>query len=147
MSVFEIRKDGFFLDDCKFTILSGAMHYFRILPDYWEDRLKKLKACGLNTVETYIPWNLHEKKAGEFDFSGIADVEKYIEIAASLGLYVILRPSPYICAEWDFGGLPAWLLSDKNIIVRCSCPQYLEKVKNYYTVLIPRLAKYQCTNG
>ena len=84
---------------------------------------------------------------GEFDFSGIANVEKYIEIAASLGLYVILRPSPYICAEWDFGGLPAWLLSDKNIIVRCSCPQYLEKVKNYYTVLIPRLAKYQCTNG
>ncbi len=147
MSVFEIHKDGFFIDNKKFHILSGAMHYFRILPEYWEDRLKKLKACGLNTVETYVPWNIHECREGEFDFTGIADVERYIEIAASIGLYVILRPSPYICSEWDFGGLPAWLLSDRNINVRCSCPQYLEKVKNYYNVLIPKLAAHQCTNG
>ncbi len=147
MSRFEIRKEGFFFDNNKITILSGAMHYFRILPDYWEDRLKKLKACGLNTVETYIPWNIHEKREGEFDFSGIADVERYISIAASLGLHVILRPSPYICSEWDFGGLPAWLLANRNVNVRCSCPEYLKKVTDYYKVLIPKLAKYQCDNG
>ncbi|MBQ2720125.1 MAG: beta-galactosidase [Clostridia bacterium] len=147
MSVFEVRNDGFYYDDNKMPVLSGAMHYFRTLPEYWEDRLKKLKACGLNTVETYIAWNIHEKREGEFDFTGIADIERFIEIAGSLGLFVILRPSPYICSEWDFGGLPAWLLADKNINVRCSCPLYLEKVTNYYKELIPRLTKYQCTNG
>lgn len=147
MSVFEVRKDGFYFDEKKIPLLSGAMHYFRTLPEYWEDRLKKLKACGLNTVETYVAWNVHEKNEGEFDFSGIADVERFIEIAGSLGLYVILRPSPYICTEWDFGGLPAWLLSDKNMRLRCACPLYLEKVRNYYEILIPRLAKHQCTNG
>ncbi|MBO5036899.1 MAG: beta-galactosidase [Clostridia bacterium] len=147
MSVFEVRNDGFYYDDNKMPVLSGAMHYFRTLPEYWEDRLRKLKACGLNTVETYIAWNIHEKREGEFDFTGIADIERFIEIAGSLGLFVILRPSPYICSEWDFGGLPAWLLADKNINVRCSCPLYLEKVTNYYKELIPRLTKYQCTNG
>ena len=147
MSIFEVKNDGFYFDGKKTPILSGAMHYFRILPVYWEDRLKKLKACGLNTVETYIAWNMHEKKEGKFNFSGIADVERFITLAGSVGLHVILRPSPYICSEWDFGGMPAWLLADKNIQVRCSCPVFLDKVKNYYSKLIPRLAKHQCTHG
>jgi len=147
MSVFEIKNDGFYFDGKPFRVFSGAMHYFRILPEYWLDRLKKLKACGLNTVETYIPWNFHEAKEGQFNFIGLADVEKYISLAESIGLKVILRPSPYICSEWDFGGLPAWLLANNNLTVRCACPYYLEKVENYYKELIPRLAKHQCTNG
>ena len=106
MGRFEI-KDNFYLDGKPFKVISGSIHYFRVVPEYWRDRLEKLKAMGANTVETYIPWNAHEPKKGEFDFSGRLDLVKFVNIASELGLYVILRPSPYICAEWEFGGLPA----------------------------------------
>src|SRR4051812_39932771 len=112
MSTFMIEGKQFLLNGKPFRILSGAMHYFRIVPEYWLDRLVKLKACGFNTVEIYIPWNLHEPKEGEFNFDGIADVVRFVETADELGLFVIVRPSPYICAEWEFGGLPAWLLKE-----------------------------------
>ncbi|MEG1887090.1 MAG: beta-galactosidase, partial [Oscillospiraceae bacterium] len=147
MSVFEIRENSFYLDGEIFNLLSGAVHYFRTVPEYWEDRLLKLKACGLNTVETYIPWNLHEKSEGKFNFSGIADVESFINLAGSLELKVIIRPSPFICGEWEFGGLPAWLLSDSNMKLRCACPLYLKKIENYYNELIPRISALQCTKG
>ena len=84
----------FYLDGEPFVIRSAAMHYFRIVPQYWYDRLKKLKDCGFNTVETYTCWNLHERREGEFDFSGILDLERYVATAAELGLKVILRPGP-----------------------------------------------------
>ena len=100
---FEI-KDEFYLDGEKMKVISGGMHYFRVLPEYWRDRLEKLKALGCNTVETYIPWNLHEKEKGVFDFSGMLDITRFVRTAQELGLWVILRPSPYICAEWEFGG-------------------------------------------
>lgn len=100
-------KDTFYVNGTPFKIISGAFHYFRTVPEYWQDRLEKLKAMGCNTVETYIPWNLHEPEPGEFCFDGILDVERFIRLAQELGLYVIIRPSPYICAEWEFGGLPA----------------------------------------
>lgn len=108
----KLTMDGshFYLGDKEFRILSGAIHYFRVVPEYWRDRLLKLKACGLNTVETYVAWNVHEPQPGMFNFSGLADLEKFIQTAAELGLYVIVRPGPYICSEWDLGGLPAWLL-------------------------------------
>ncbi|WP_455675002.1 glycoside hydrolase family 35 protein [Pradoshia sp.] len=137
----------FTLDGKPVQILSGAVHYFRVVPEYWEDRLLKLKACGLNTVETYLPWNLHEPRKGEFQFSHMADVEAFVELAGKLGLYVILRPSPYICAEWEFGGLPAWLLKDKNIELRCSNETFMKHVSDYYDELIPRLASYQYSLG
>ncbi|WP_167954941.1 glycoside hydrolase family 35 protein [Anaerosporobacter faecicola] len=146
MSVFEI-KDNFYLDNKKIQIISGGIHYFRIVPEYWRDRLEKLKALGCNTVETYIPWNLHEPVKGEFCFEGILDVERFIQIATELGLYIILRPSPYICGEWEFGGLPAWLLKEDGMRLRCSDQPYINHVKDYYQVLIPKLAKYQVTNG
>lgn len=85
-------------------IMSGAMHYFRIHPDYWQDRLLKLKEMGCNCVETYVCWNLHEKKEGEFDFTDWLDLGKYIDMANDMGLYAIVRPGPYICSEWDIGG-------------------------------------------
>lgn len=109
MSKFEI-KDKFYLDGKEFKILSGAIHYFRIQQDDWYHSLYNLKALGFNTVETYVPWNLHEENEGKFNFDGNLDIEKFLQIAKDLDLYAIVRPSPFICAEWEFGGLPAWLL-------------------------------------
>lgn len=143
----EIKSKKFYMDSKPFDIYSGAMHYFRTVPEYWEDRLTKLKAAGFNTVETYVCWNLHEKKPGEFDFSGILDIEKYLEIAQKVGLYAIVRPGPYICAEWDFGGLPAWLLKDKNMQIRCMYPDYLKCVERFYKKLLPRLVPHLESHG
>ena len=146
MDKFEI-KDEFYLEGKKFQILSGAIHYFRIHPSQWEDTLFNLKALGFNTVETYIPWNIHEPYEGRFDFEGIKDIEKFIKTAEKIGLYVILRPTPYICAEWEFGGLPAWLLKDKEIKLRTSDEKFIEKIRNYYKELFIRLVNYQITKG
>ncbi len=146
MSDFQI-KEKFYLDGKPFQIISGSIHYFRVVPEYWQDRLEKLKNMGCNTVETYIPWNFHEPKKGEFNWSGMHDVEKFIQTAQSLGLYVIIRPSPFICAEWEAGGLPAWLFAEKGMRLRCSYKPYLDHIKEYYKVLIPKLVPYQITNG
>ncbi len=146
MGRFEI-KDTFYLDGKPFQIISGAFHYFRTVPEYWRDRLEKLKALGCNTVETYIPWNLHEPEKGVFCFEGIRDVERFIRLAQELGLYVICRPSPYICAEWEFGGLPAWLLGEDGMRLRVSDPVFLRHVEEYYRELLPRLVPLQCTRG
>lgn len=148
---FEI-KDEFYLDGKPFQIISGGIHYFRVLPEYWEDRLRKLKALGCNTVETYVPWNMHEPKKGEFDFvgerwHGMLDLKRFVETAQKIGLWVILRPSPYICAEWDFGGFPAWLLSEGEMELRTSDERYLRHVRDYYRVLMPYLAPMQVTQG
>ncbi|WP_342424029.1 beta-galactosidase family protein [Paenibacillus sp. FSL E2-0178] len=146
MSRLEWKDHKYLLDGRDHRILSGALHYFRIVPEYWADRLMKLKACGFNTVETYIPWNFHEPEEGGFCFDGMADVIGFIRMAGELGLQVIVRPSPYICAEWEFGGLPAWLLKS-GMALRCCDPDYLEKVDRYYDVLVPMLVPLLSTNG
>lgn len=140
-------KDRFYSDGEPFQIISGAVHYFRIVPEYWRDRLEKLKNMGCNTVETYIPWNFHEPRRGEFLWSGRHDVQRFIKIAGELGLYVIVRPSPYICAEWEFGGLPSWLLAERGMRLRCSYEPYLSAVRDYYNVLIPKLVPLQADRG
>ncbi len=144
--MFEIKSE-FMLNNKPFKIISGAVHYFRIVPEYWQDRLEKLVNIGCNTVETYIPWNFHEPQKGHFLWEGIHDICNFIELAQNLGLYIILRPSPYICSEWEFGGLPAWLLKDPRMRLRCSYEPYLDAVKEYYKVLIPKLTPYQIDNG
>ena len=146
MSKFEI-KDTFLLDGKPFQIISGAIHYFRVVPEYWQDRLEKLKNMGCNTVETYIPWNLTEPKKGEFNFEGICDFEKFLDIAQKLGLYAIVRPSPYICAEWELGGLPSWLLAIPGLEPRCKNEPYYQNVRDYYKVLLPRLVNHQIDRG
>ncbi|MBE6563198.1 MAG: beta-galactosidase [Ruminococcaceae bacterium] len=146
MGVLTLSGREFLMDGEPFRIISGAIHYFRVHPDYWADRLKKLKVCGFNTVETYICWNLHERKEGVFDFEGPLDVVKFIEIAEELGLNVIIRPGPYICAEWELGGIPSRLLAD-GVSLRCSDPLYLEKVMPYYKELFSRIRPHLCTNG
>ncbi|GGH36523.1 glycoside hydrolase family 35 protein [Paenibacillus segetis] len=147
MQKLSISGDDFILDGRPLQLLSGALHYFRIVPEYWRDRLLKLKACGLNTIETYIPWNLHEPEEGRFYFEGIADIEAFVRLAGELGLHVILRPSPFICAEWEFGGLPAWLLADDNMQLRCEDQAYLSKVDAYFDELLPRLRPLLSTHG
>ena len=136
----------FQLNNKPFRILSGAIHYFRVMPEYWRDRFEKAKAFGLNTVETYMAWNLHEPRPGEFNFDGMLDIVRFIETAADLGLKVILRPGPYICSEWDFGGLPAWLLKDPHMQVRCMYPPYLAAVERYFDALVPRFAPLLASN-
>ena len=118
MSRFEIREQ-FYLDGAPFKIISGAIHYFRVHPAYWRDRLEKLRAMGCNCVETYVPWNLHEPVQGEFRFEGGLDLAAFLRTAQEVGLYAIVRPSPYICAEWEFGGLPAWLLTGGALPLLC----------------------------
>ncbi|MBO0445294.1 beta-galactosidase [Enterococcus ureilyticus] len=146
MQTFEIKEE-FLLDGQPIKLISGAIHYFRMTPNQWEDSLYNLKALGANTVETYIPWNLHESIEGEYDFSGLKDVEAFVKLAQKIGLLVILRPSVYICAEWEFGGLPAWLLKEKGIRLRSTDPRFMEKVRQYFKVLIPRLVPLQLTHG
>ena len=141
-------KDGEFkMDGESFRIYSGSMHYFRIMPEYWEDRLRKLKAAGFNTVETYVCWNMHEPRKGEFDFTGRFDIRRFIKTAQEVGLYAIVRPGPYICAEWDFGGLPAWLLKDRNMRLRCAYPEYLQHVSDFYHRLFEEIGDLQQSEG
>ncbi len=146
MGIFEI-KDTFYLNGEPFQIISGAVHYFRIVPEYWRDRLEKLKAMGCNTVETYIPWNMHEPQKGHFCFDGMLNIENFIKTAQDLGLYVILRPSPYICAEWEFGGLPAWLLAENGMKLRVNYAPFLRHVYDYYDVLLKKIVPYQINYG
>ena len=139
--MFTCKEGRFFLDNNEFKVYSGAIHYFRVMPEYWRDRLLKLKAMGLNVVETYVAWNVHEPKEGEFTFEGIADIERFIRIATELGLYVIVRPGPYICAEWDFGGFPAWLLKYEGLKLRyttkSTCITSSATLITYYLKLRP----------
>ena len=147
MSVFTIEKDGFKLDGAPFRVIAGAIHYFRVPDEYWYDRLLKLKACGFNTVETYVAWNLHEPYEGQFDYSGMLDIERFLDIAAELGLYAIVRPGPYICSEWDFGGLPWWLLKNDSMALRCMDKDYLAAVDRFFDDFIPHIASRQITKG
>ncbi|MDF2869071.1 MAG: Beta-galactosidase [Anaerocolumna sp.] len=146
IKTFEI-KDQFYCNEKPVKIISGGMHYFRIVPEYWRDRLEKLKALGCNTVETYIPWNMHEPKKGEFHFEGLLDIKRFINTAAELGLWVILRPSPYICAEWEFGGLPAWLLAEDNMRLRINYKPFMNHVKEYYKELFKIISPMQYQFG
>jgi len=143
----EIKGEQFFLNGKPFQFVCGSIHYFRIVPEYWRDRLEKLKAIGCNTIEMYIPWNFHEQKKGEYRFDGWRDIERFWDIANELGLYILLRPSPYICAEWEFGGLPYWLLKDRGMHVRCSYPPYLKALRAWYEVLMPKVVAHQIDRG
>ncbi|XP_072248977.1 beta-galactosidase-1-like protein 2 isoform X1 [Leuresthes tenuis] len=137
------RSGGLKADSSQFTlegepfhILGGSVHYFRVPRPYWKDRLLKMKACGLNTLTTYVPWNLHEPERGAFNFQDQLDLRAYISLAAEIGLWVILRPGPYICAEWDLGGLPSWLLQDKDMQLRTTYPGFVNAVNLYFDKLV-----------
>jgi len=137
----------FLIDGRPIQIISGEMHYARVPREYWRDRMKKARAMGLNAITTYVFWNLHEPKPGVFDFSGQSDVAEYIRIAQQEGLYVILRPGPYVCSEWDLGGLPAWLLADPSITLRSADPKFLAAADKYVQRVGHELAPLLYTRG
>jgi beta-galactosidase len=137
----------FLKDGQPFRYISGSIHYFRVHPDYWNDRLQRIRALGLNAVQVYVPWNLHEPTPGTFDFTGFLNISRFLELAQQNDLYVLLRPGPYICAEWEFGGLPWWLLKYDNIHLRSSDQNYTNAVQGYYNVLMDVIKPYLYKNG
>lgn len=138
---------GFLRDGRPHQIISGAVHYFRIRPEQWRDRLAKLAAMGCDTVETYVAWNYHAPTPDSVVFDGDRDLGAFIDLARELGLDVIVRPGPYICAEWEGGGLPGWLLADPTIAVRTHDPRYLATVEAWFGALLPILVPRQAVHG
>ncbi len=132
----------------RYRILAGAIHYFRVHPDHWQDRLRKLKAMGANSVDTYVAWNFHQPHRGQApDFTGWRDLGRFIDLAAEEGLDVIVRPGPYICAEWDNGGFPAWLTGTPGIGLRCLDPVFTAAIEEWFDQLLPIIAARQACNG
>ncbi len=144
---FSLTDSVFLLDDKPFQIISGELHYPRIPREAWRDRMKKAKAMGLNTIGTYVFWNVHEPQQGVYDFTGNNDILAFVKTAQEEGLWVILRPSPYVCAEWEFGGYPYWLQNIKGLEVRSKEPQYLKAYKNYIMQVGKQLAPLQVNRG
>ncbi len=144
---FSIEGEHFMLDGKPFIIRSGEMHYPRVPPEHWRDRFRKAKAMGLNTITTYIFWNLHEKQPGKFDFTGSLDVARFAKIAQEEGLLLIVRPGPYICTEWDFGGIPSWLLREKDMQVRTKDARFLAASALYMKEVGKRLVPLEIQKG
>lgn len=144
---FEICRDQFCKDGKPIKLISGAVHYFRNLPETWPDIFEKLRAMGCNCVETYCAWNMHEPKPGTFDFTGRLDIVRFIKEAEKAGLMVIVRPGPYICAEWEFGGLPWWIQREEGLEIRCRNEVYIRYFDRYLDELLGRVRPLLCTNG
>lgn len=146
--VFSLGKTDFLLDGKPFQMISGEMHPARIPEEYWRHRIQMAKAMGCNTIAAYVFWNYQETAPGVFDFStGNHNIAKFIHICKEEGMWVLLRPGPYVCAEWDFGGLPSYLLKIPDIKIRCMDPHYMDAVKKYVARLSKEVASLQCTNG
>ncbi len=144
---FKLAGNNFLLDGKPFQIISGEMHFARIPRAYWRARLRMAKAMGLNTVCTYVFWNVEEPEKGKFNFKGNADVAAFVRMAQQEGLWVLIRPSAYACAEWEFGGYPYWLLNEKGMKVRSQDPEFMKLMKAYYEQVGKQLAPLQITHG
>ena len=146
---FVAQGDEFLLDGKPFQIISGEMHYARIPREYWRARLKMAKAMGLNTVATYVFWNVHEPERGRFNFGGNADLAEFIREAQQEGLKVMLRAGPYSCAEWEFGGFPAWLMADPHMTtaLRTNDPAFMVPVEKWIMRLGQEVAPLQIDRG
>jgi beta-galactosidase len=152
MTPLHVEGQQFVLKGKPFQILSGEVEYARVPRAEWRDRLRKVRAMGLNTVTVYVFWNLHETRPGVFDFSGQKDVAEFLREAQEEGLYVVLRPGPYVCAEWDLGGYPAWLLKESKatepaVLLRSSQPEYLAAARRWMLRLGEELAPLQASRG
>jgi beta-galactosidase len=144
---FTMSGDNFLLDGKPFQIISGEMHFARIPREYWRERLKMAKAMGLNTIATYVFWNYQEPEKGRYNFKGNADVAEFVREAQEEGLWVLLRPSAYACAEWESGGYPYWLFKERKLKVRSRDPEFLKMVNEYFGQLGKQLAPLQVTRG
>ncbi len=146
-STFAVGDQDFLLNGRPFLIKAGEMHPARVPHEYWADRLRMIHAMGLNTVSIYVFWNQHEPRPGEFNFTGDADIAQFVRLAQKEGLWVILRPGPYCCAEWEFGGYPWWLLKQPGLKVRSQDPAFLQAAGAYLKKLGEQLAPLQITHG
>jgi len=144
---FEAGNGTFLLNGKPFVVKAAEIHYPRIPKPYWEHRIKMCKALGMNTVCIYIFWNIHEQQEGQFDFTGNNDVAEFCRLAQKNGMYVIVRPGPYVCAEWEMGGLPWWLLKKKDIKLRERDPYFMERVKIFEQKVGEQLAGLTIQNG
>ena len=149
---FQISDDQFILDGEAFQILSGSLHYFRIHPELWMDRLQRLKALGLNSVDIYIPWNIHEPYPGQYQWTEGTNIQRFLHLVSSLNLKALVRIGPYICGEWTFGGFPWWLGSPTvsyggKMRLRSSDPAFLDHVDRWWYHLLPRLKPYLHSHG
>src|SRR6476469_4632876 len=143
----EILRAGLIIAARPFPLLAGQLHYFRYPKAEWRDLLLKARAGGLNAIDTVIPWNRHEMAEGQFDFAEEADLAAYLDLCAELGLYAIVRPGPYICAEWENGGFPAWLPAKPGIALRVDNAVFLEHTLRWFDTLFPLLAARQANVG
>ncbi|MEU6539597.1 beta-galactosidase [Streptomyces sp. NPDC047000] len=143
MSRFTVGERDFLMDGTPFQVLSGAIHYFRVHPGHWRDRIRKARLMGLNTVETYVPWGLHEPRPGEWTDSGALDLGRFLRTVADEGMRAIVRPGPYICAEFANGGLPTWLFTDPTVGVRRNEPRFMRSVSAYLTHVTDIVAPLQ----
>ena len=144
---FAVSGSQFLFDGKPYQVISGEMHYPRVPRAYWRDRFRKARAMGLNTITTYVFWNVHEPRPGTYDFSGQNDVAEYIREAQQEGLNVILRPGPYVCAEWDLGGYPFWLLKDRSMVLRSSDAKYLAEMNRWFARLGKEISPLLLRNG
>lgn len=144
---FALGDSVFLLDGKPFQIISAELHYPRVPKEAWRDRMRQAKAMGINTIGTYVFWNLHEPQKGVFDFSGNNDIAAFVKTAREEGLWVILRPSPYVCAEWEFGGYPYWLQNEKGLVVRSKETTYLKEYRDYIMQVGKQLAPLQINHG
>ena len=144
---FAIGDTDFLLDGKPFRVLSGALHYFRVHPGQWADRIRKARLMGLNTIETYVAWNAHAASPDSFRLDGGLDLGRFLDLVAEEGMYAIVRPGPYICAEWTNGGLPAWLLTASTAGIRRNDPSYMAAVAGYLAALAPVLVPRQVDKG
>ena len=144
---FTVGDKSFLLNGEPFVVKAAEIHYPRIPQPYWEHRIKMCKALGMNTVCIYVFWNIHEQREGQFDFTGNNDVAAFCRLAQKNGMYVIVRPGPYVCAEWEMGGLPWWLLKKKDIRLREQDPYFMERVKIFEQKVGEQLAPLTIQNG
>ena len=146
-STFEAGKGTFLLNGDSMVVKAAEIHYPRIPEPYWEQRIESCKALGMNTICLYVFWNLHEQEEGKFDFTGNKDIAKFCRLAQKHGMYVIVRPGPYVCAEWEMGGLPWWLLKKDDVQLRSLDPYYMERVRIFMKEVGKQLADLQITRG
>jgi beta-galactosidase len=146
-SEFAIGDHDFLLDGDPFRVLSGALHYFRVHPGHWADRIRKARQMGLNTIETYVAWNAHAPREGKFSLAEGLDLGRFLDLIAAEGMYAIVRPGPFICGEWTNGGLPAWLFRSGTTGMRSNDPGYMAAVSDYFRQLAPVLVPRQVDRG
>lgn len=144
---FTLGENTFLLNGKPFVVKAAEVHYPRIPRPYWEHRIKMCKALGMNTLCLYVFWNIHEQREGEFDFTGQNDVAEFCRLAQKNGMYVIVRPGPYVCAEWEMGGLPWWLLKKKDIRLREQDPYFMERVRLFEEKVAEQLASLTIQRG